>query len=324
MLSVFVVRTLTWCSQILEMWSIHTGEQISNSKNPNGKDCVTLHRTTTYHCCHSLHAFTGSCEKFSFLTYDSWSALPWKHKPRQNSIRTFLKTPVVFSGFSLLSLERSSLAVFAAVQDVVHLVFHVSIKWGAALLVHHVVVRQRLIELAFRWFFCQCRLITQYTLDPGLVNLFFYTLSEPNNYIKRAFPFFSSSSAVRPTQFFGIITKKGEKERKKEKRQGLTFLTLINSLNWKMSIIKIFPGIRGLVVYPFFYEVDHYIFCHVEFVSIWWLSCLERLAYLLARPFFIAPYLEAPATQLCLVVFKLHQREPTFLFVNCTWKLNER
>ena len=32
------------------------------------------------------------------------------------------------SGFSLLSLERSSLAVFAGVQDVVDLVFHVSIK----------------------------------------------------------------------------------------------------------------------------------------------------------------------------------------------------
>ena len=27
--------------------------------------------TTAYHCCHSLHAFTGSCEKFSFLRYDS-------------------------------------------------------------------------------------------------------------------------------------------------------------------------------------------------------------------------------------------------------------
>ena len=43
-------------------------------------------------------------------------------------IRRFLKSPVVFSGFSLLSLERSSLAVFAGVQDVFHLVFHVSIK----------------------------------------------------------------------------------------------------------------------------------------------------------------------------------------------------
>ena len=40
----------------------------------------------------------------------------------------FLMTPFVFSGFSLLSLERSSLALFAGVQDVVHLVFHVSIK----------------------------------------------------------------------------------------------------------------------------------------------------------------------------------------------------
>ena len=153
MLRVFVVRTLTWYSQILEMWSIHTGEQINNSKNPNGKDCITFHRTTAYHCCHPLHAFTGSCEMFSFLRYDSWSALPWKYEPGHNRIRMFLKTPVVFSGFSLLSLERSSLAVFAAVQDVVHLLFHVSIKWEAALLVHHFVVRQRLIESAFRWFF---------------------------------------------------------------------------------------------------------------------------------------------------------------------------
>ena len=173
-------------------------------------------------------------------------------------------------------------------------------------------------------FFCQCHLITRYTLDPGLVNLYFYNLREPNNYVKRTSPFFSSFSVVRPTYFFGIITKKaGEKERKK-KRQGFTFLTLINSFNWKISIITTFPGIRGSVVYPFFYEIDHYIFCHIEFVSIWWLSCLERHAYLLARPFFIAPYFEGPATQLCLVVFKLHQKEPTFLFVNCTWKLNER
>ena len=44
-------------------------------------------------------------------------------KPGQDRIRTFLKTPVDFSGFSLLSLERSSLTVFAGVQDVVHLVF---------------------------------------------------------------------------------------------------------------------------------------------------------------------------------------------------------
>ena len=40
----------------------------------------------------------------------------------------FLKTPFVLSGLSLLNLELSSLAVFAGVQDVVHLLFHVSIK----------------------------------------------------------------------------------------------------------------------------------------------------------------------------------------------------
>ena len=93
-----------------------------------------------------MHAFTGSCEKFSFLRYDSWSVLPWKYEPGKNRIRTFLKTPAVFSGFSLLSLEHSSRAVFAGVQDVVHLKFHVSIKWGAAHLVHHFVVRKRLTE----------------------------------------------------------------------------------------------------------------------------------------------------------------------------------
>ena len=138
-----VVRTLAWCFHILEMSSIHTGEHTKQQrfkskrrKIVNGKDCVTFHRTTAYHCCHSSHAFTGSCEKFLFPTYDSWSALPWKYEHGQNRIRTFLKTPVVFSGFSLLILKRTSLAVFAGVQDVVHLVF----KWAAALLVHHFVL----------------------------------------------------------------------------------------------------------------------------------------------------------------------------------------
>ena len=50
--------------------------------------------------------------------------------------------------FSLLSPERSSLAVFAGVQDVVHPVFHVSIKWEAAIPVYRFVIRQR-IESAF-------------------------------------------------------------------------------------------------------------------------------------------------------------------------------
>ena len=101
----------------------------------------------------------------------------------------------------------------------VYLVFHVSISTSRL----NYRVSLSLIS-------CQCHLITPYTLDPGLVNLYFYTLREPNNYIKRASPFFSSFSVVRPTQFFGIITKKGEKERKK-KRQGLTFFALINSFN---------------------------------------------------------------------------------------------
>ena len=200
------------------MWSIHTGEQINNSKNPNGKDCVTFHRTTAYHCCHSMHAFTGSCEKFSFLRYDSWSALSWKYEPRQNRIRTFLKTPVVFSSFSLLSLERSSLAVFAGVQGVVHLVFHVSIKWEADLLCSPFRCQAAPYRVSLSLVFCQCHLITHYTLDPGLVNLYFFTLREPNNYIKRASPFFSSFSVVRPKQFFGIITKKKGGRGRKGKR----------------------------------------------------------------------------------------------------------
>ena len=35
-------------------------------------------------------------------------------------------------------------------------------------------------------------LVTQYTLDPGIVNLYFYTLRELNTYIKRPAPYFSS------------------------------------------------------------------------------------------------------------------------------------
>ena len=53
-------------------------------------------------------------------------------------------------------------------------------------------------------------------------------LREPNNYIKRASPLFSSFSVVRPTQFLGIIKKK-----RKQKRHSRSFLTLINSFNFK-------------------------------------------------------------------------------------------
>ena len=61
----------------------------------NGKDCVIFHRTTAFHCCHSFLSLEAM--------HDSWSALPLKYEPGQNRIRTFLKTPVVFPGFSLLS-----------------------------------------------------------------------------------------------------------------------------------------------------------------------------------------------------------------------------
>ena len=62
MLWMSFVRTLAWCFHILEMSSIHTGEHTKQQrfksskrrKIVNGKDCVTFHRTTAYHCCHSF------------------------------------------------------------------------------------------------------------------------------------------------------------------------------------------------------------------------------------------------------------------------------
>ena len=141
MLWVFVVRTSAWCSHILQMWSIHTGEQREQTKNRTTAKIQTakiaLHFTeqplTTVV---TLHMLSPEAVRSFYSPRNSWSALPWKYEPGQNRIRTFLKTPVVFSGFSLLILKRTSLAVFAGVQDVVHLVF----KWAAALLVHHFVL----------------------------------------------------------------------------------------------------------------------------------------------------------------------------------------
>ena len=56
-----------------------------------------------------------------------------------------------------------------------------------------------------------------------------------------------------------------------------------------MSITTTFPGIRDSVVYPFCYEIDHHIFRHIEFVSMWsanvvTMSCLEIHAYLQILP----------------------------------------
>ena len=59
-----------------------------------------------------------------------------------------------------------------------------------------------------------------------LVNLYFYTPREPNNYIKRASALFSSFSVVRPTQFFGII-----KQQRKEKEKETTRFNLFDLNN---------------------------------------------------------------------------------------------
>ena len=90
-------------------------------------------------------------------------------------------------------------------------------------------------------------------------------LREPNDFMKRTSPLFSSFSVVRPTQFFGIIKKKkNENETTK-----LNLFELINFFKFKDEHYNNIPGIRGSVVYPFCYEIDHHTFRHIEFVSIW-------------------------------------------------------
>ena len=53
-------------------------------------------------------------------------------------------------------------------------------------------------------------------LDSGLVNLFFYTPREPNNYIKGASPFFSSFNVVPTDPIFWHYHKKRGKGKEKE------------------------------------------------------------------------------------------------------------
>ena len=66
-------------------------------KFASGKDCVISQndRLPLLSLFFSLEATRG----FYSVMNDSWSALAWKYDPAQ-MIRTFLKTPVVFSGFS--------------------------------------------------------------------------------------------------------------------------------------------------------------------------------------------------------------------------------
>ena len=84
-------------------------------------------------------------------------------------------------------------------------------------------------------------------------------LREPNNYIKRASPLFSSFSVVRPTQFLGIIKKK-----MKQKRHSRSFLTLINSFNFKDEHDNIISRHKRFGAVSI-----HHTFRHIEFVSIW-------------------------------------------------------
>ena len=136
---------------------------------------------------------------------------------------------------------------------------------------------------------------------------------------EQPFQTFCSSNHFRS---MALSQKKGGKERKK-KRQGLTFLTLINYFNWKMSVITTFPVIRGSVVYPFFYEIDHFIFCHIEFVSIWWLSCLERHALFRSAYYTALSHcFQAPPKGTHVLICKLHMeikwKVRTYLFCSCT------
>ena len=122
------------------------------------------------------------------------------------------------------------------------------------------------LSLSFN--FDQIQLVTQYTFDPVLANLYFYTSRELNTYINFFFV------QCRPTDpVFWHFLKKQEKET----TRFIFFWTQINSFNLKnqhyniISRHKTFGGVSSLLFTLFgpFYEIDHHIFCHIEFVSIW-------------------------------------------------------
>ena len=164
-------------------------------------------------------------------------------------------------------------------------------------------------------------------------------LREPNNYIKRASPLFSSFSVVWPTQFFGII-----KKQRKMKRQSWSFFTLINSFNFKdehynnISRHKRFGGVSILIWNRPSYFSPYWVCFDLVTMSClvcvtgawkWWAqettgSARETRVSPRAHVLYWALLRSACYTAICLVVFKLHHREVTLLFVNCTCKLNER
>ena len=201
--------------------------------------------------------------------------------------------------------------------------------------------------------------------------------------LKEHAPFFLRLASFDPPNFLALSKKK----KRKKIRQSWTFLTLINSFDFKdehyenISRHKRFGGVSFLLwikstiilsaIFSLFRFGDQVLF---SLLGIGGRKkqrdARERHAYLLARTFFIAPYFDvdilnsasrilqgwsyyvkvnssrhehdtertqnraglwlmfllrsACYTGICLLVFKLHHREPTLSFVNCTWKLNER
>ena len=153
------------------------------------------------------------------------------------------------------------------------------------------------------------------------------------NNIKRASPLFSSFSVVRPTQFFGIIKKK----KRTKKGQSWSFFTLINSFNFKyehynnISTHKRFGGVSFLLWNRPSYFPPYWVCFDLVTMSClacvagawkWWAQ--ERTGRTRETRVSRRAHVLACYTAICVVVFKLQHREPTLLFVNCTWKLNER
>ena len=144
--------------------------------------------------------------------------------------------------------------------DVVHLVFHVSIKWEAALLVHHLVVRQRLIEFqplvdfsSMSFNFSVCAWFWP-TSSPGRLSL--------------------ALEVGRPDPIFKHHNKKKRKGKKrKKKRQSITFLPLINPFNLKDEHYNNISRHKRFGAVSFLLWNRPSIFRHFEFVSIW-LPCL--------------------------------------------------
>ena len=150
--------------------------------------------------------------------------------------------------------------------------------------------------------------------------------------------FLCLASSDRPN-FLGLSKKK-----RKKKRQSWSFFTLINSFNFKdehynnISSHKRFGGVSILLWNRPSYFPPYWVCFDLVTMSCsacvtgawkWWAqertgSARETRVSPRAHVLYRALLRSACYTAICLVVFKLHHRKPTLLFVNCTWKLNER